>query len=449
MEDDYRQPSPYITGATLGTFSSSTDEHINECIARIETLKLKVLGNPHMGGPERSEFLAELNTLRAAYLHLCTLAGRSEQTDAEPNADGVSPRNAKRTGLTFEGVLGNNPQIIESLDRIARIAPTPLTVLLEGETGSGKELFARIIHLNSKRSNFVPVNCGALPSGVIESELFGHVKGAFTGATADRKGRFEEAHGGTIFLDEIGELEPAAQVKLLRTLDVGEIQRVGSDKVQKVDVRVIAATNRNLEVMVAERKFREDLFFRLNICHFQIPPLRERRDEIDLLFDFFVRKISADANLPIPVLDADLHQFFVHSYSFPGNIRELKNLAQYIVAIYAGTPVRIGDLSQRYAEAWRKHHAAPIVSTIGSSDGGVLGGVLGDARLRAERQQLVDTLTRHKGDIRAVCSEFNLSRARVYQLVRKYGLQPSQFRREPPAVGDQRTLPSGRPDPQS
>ena len=426
MEDDYRQPSPYTIGAALGTFSSSTEEHTNECIARIETLKLKVLGNPHMGGYERSEFLAELNTLRAAYLHLCTLSDRSGHADAD--ADGPPPREANRAGLTFEGVLGNNPQITGTLDRIARIAPTQLTVLLEGETGSGKELFARIIHLNSKRSNFVPVNCGALPSGVIESELFGHVKGAFTGATADCKGRFEEAHGGTIFLDEIGELEPTAQVKLLRTLDVGEIQRVGSDKVQKVDVRVIAATNRNLEVMVAERTFREDLYFRLNICHFPIPPLRERRDEIALLFDFFMRKISADANQPAPVLDPDVHRFFVEFYPFPGNIRELKNLAQYIVAIYTGEPVRIGDLSQRYAEAWRKHHAGLVVPMAGSPEAGV--GILGDARRLAERQQLVDTLTRHKGDIRAVCGEFNLSRARVYQLIRKYDLQPSRFRGE-------------------
>ncbi|MEI6987594.1 MAG: sigma-54 factor interaction domain-containing protein, partial [Rhodospirillaceae bacterium] len=257
MDDDYRQPSPYAGTAGLGVFSSSADEHINECIARIETLKLKVLGNPHMGAYERAEFFGELNTLRAAYLHLCTLGSRSERADTEAQV----PTETARSGLALEGVLGSNPQILETLDRIARIAPTQLTVLLEGETGSGKELFARIIHINSRRTNFVPVNCGALPCGVIESELFGHVKGAFTGATADRKGRFEEAHGGTIFLDEIGELEPTAQVKLLRTLDVGEIQRVGSDKVQRVEVRVIAATNRNLEAMVAERTFREDLYF--------------------------------------------------------------------------------------------------------------------------------------------------------------------------------------------
>jgi transcriptional regulator with GAF, ATPase, and Fis domain len=427
MEDDYRQPSPYITGGALGVFSSSADEHINECIARIETLKLKVLGDWRMESADRAEFLAELNTLRAAYLHLCTLAGSSGSANTDTNAAPL--RETSRAGLSFEGVLGANPQITESLDRIARIAPTPLTVLLEGETGSGKELFARIIHLNSKRTNFVPVNCGALPSGVIESELFGHVKGAFTGATADRKGRFEEADGGTIFLDEIGELEPIAQVKLLRTLDVGEIQRVGSDKVQKVNVRVIAATNRNLEEMVADHKFREDLFFRLNICHFLIPPLRERRDEILLLFDFFVRKISADANLPIPTLDSNLHKFFVETYPFPGNIRELKNIAQYIVAIYNGQPVRIGDLPKRYTEAWHKHQSAPILTSIAIEKDVVHS--LGDARLRAERQHLVDALTLHKGDIQTVCREFNLSRARIYQLLKKYDLQPHRFRLNP------------------
>ena len=409
MEDDYRQPSPYVTGGALGAFSNSADEHINECIARIETLKLKVLGDWRMESADRAEFLAELNTLRAAYLHLCTLAGSVRSANTDTNA--LPLRDTSRAGLSFEGVLGANPQITESLDRIARIAPTPLTVLLEGETGSGKELFARIIHLNSKRTTFVPVNCGALPSGVIESELFGHVKGAFTGATADRKGRFEEADGGTIFLDEIGELEPIAQVKLLRTLDVGEIQRVGSDKVQKVNVRVIAATNRNLEEMVLNNKFREDLFFRLNICHFLIPPLRERRDEILLLFDFFVRKISADANLPIPTLDNKLHKFFVETYSFPGNIRELKNIAQYIVAIYNGQPVQIGDLPKRYTEAWHKHQVDPTLTSFSTEK--EANHSLNDIRLRAERQHLIDALTRNKGDIQTVCREFNLSRARV------------------------------------
>ncbi len=416
MENDYRQPAPYAVGAALGDFATSTDEHINDVIARIETLKLKILGNPHIDGYERTQFLGELNTLRAAYLHLSTLSARGSVT----TADSALPAAPNRPGLALEGILGNNPVIIENLDCIARIAPSNLTVLLEGETGSGKELFARIIHLNSKRNTFVPVNCGALPSGVIESELFGHVRGAFTGATSDRKGRFEEADAGTIFLDEIGELEPLAQAKLLRTLDSGEIQRVGSDKVQKVNVRAIAATNRNLESMVTDGKFREDLYFRLNVCHFLIPPLRERRDEIALLLDFFIKKVSSDNHLPVPSLDPTLYDFLVRQYKFPGNIRELKNIAQYIAFVFNGSPVRLRDLPRRYTEAWVKAGVPTEPSAKGDGFRGL--------RDRAERDQLIDALTRHKGMVRDVCSEFKLSRARVYQLLKKYNLHPSVFR---------------------
>jgi transcriptional regulator with PAS, ATPase and Fis domain len=410
MDDDYRQPSPY----SAGIFADSTNDHINECIARIETLKLKVLGNSRIYGFEQHDFLSELNTLRAAYLHLCTMAPPVANTLHERVKPMASSRN--RENLELEGVLGANHQIAANLDRIARIAPSQLTVLLEGETGSGKELFARIIHLNSKRDKFVAVNCGALPSGVIESELFGHSKGSFTGATADRKGRFEEANGGTIFLDEVGELEPLAQVKLLRTLDVGEIQRVGSDKVTKVDVRVIAATNRNLEQMVANGQFREDLFFRLNICHLLIPPLRERRDEIQLLLEYFIRKVCADNGIPVPSLDAELKQFLVETYHYPGNIRELKNLGMYIAHIYDGRPVRIGDLPQRYTRA----HVDPAPARP-DDDHRVV-------RDRAERSHLSELLLRHNGDIKAVCAALDLSRARLYQLMKKHHLKPDEFR---------------------
>jgi len=415
MEDNYRQLDPYKTGATLGHFSASAADHVSECIARIETLKLKILGNMHINAFEREEFLAELNTLRAAYLHLCTLTTPSEQAEL-----GSSPASERvRPDLALEGVLGNHPQIIQNLDRISRVAPSRLTVLLEGETGAGKELFARIIHLNSRRTIFVPVNCGALPAGVIESELFGHVKGAFTGATSDRRGRFEEAHGGTIFLDEVGELEPLAQVKLLRALDVGEIQRVGSDKVQKVDVRVIAATNKNLESMVEERKFREDLFFRLNVCQLMIPPLRERRDEIPLLLDFFIRHCCSDENIDTPMLDSRLYRFIVDQYDFPGNIRELKNLAQYIAHIYCGRPVVLEDLPQRYRDA-RERQISPSNGLASSNFKG--------ARDHAERDLLIKSLIRHQGNVTAVGDECRLSRARLYQLLKKYDLKPSRYR---------------------
>lgn len=420
IEDDYRQPGPFASASGFGGFASYPDEHVKDSIARIEALKLRLMGSAGLAESERLDMLSELNTLRAAYLHLFT--------QTAPRADEPPPAAAARSDLVLEGVLGTHPEILANLDRIARFAPSRLTMLLEGETGAGKELFARIIHLNSRRKRFVPVNCGALPSGVIESELFGHVKGAFTGATADRKGWFEEANGGTIFLDEVGELEPQAQVKFLRALDAGEIQRVGSDRVIKVDVRVIAATNRNLERMVADGSFREDLFYRLNICHLMIPPLRERRDEIALLFEFFLRTQSAEAGLPIPTVDPELHRFFVERYPFPGNIRELKNLALYIVHVFAGEPVRAEHLSQRYIRAW---NAADRPADTGERTR--LAGTVGRrAELqRVEREQLQRSLERNRGQVAAVCAELGMSRARAYQLFKKHGLRPDRFRSDP------------------
>lgn len=418
MEDDYRQLNFDPAAGRDAPGSAGTGDHqLNECIARIEALKLRILGNPRLGEYERFEIVGELNTLRGGFLSLSARQSRA-------TGSAGTPRAAKddRSGLTIEGVVGENPRIRENLDRIARIAPSDLTVLLEGETGSGKELFARIIHLNSRRKNFVPVNCGALPAGVIESELFGHVKGAFTGAANDRKGRFEEADGGTIFLDEVGELEPLAQVKLLRVLDVGEIQRVGSDKVLKVDVRVVAATHRNLEKMVAKGTFREDLFYRLNICHLTIPPLRERRDEVELLLDFFIGRMSADGGKAPPALEPELLRFLLDDYHFPGNIRELRNLAQYIAAISNGKPVGLRDLPERYVEAFHKLTDAPT-SPAADRPGGHR-----TTLEKAERDHLVEALTRHRGDVRAMSQDLTLSRARVYQLLKKYGIDPARYR---------------------
>lgn len=417
MEDDYRQLNFDPAASRDAPSAANGDHQLAECIARIEALKLRVLGNPKLGEYERFEIVGELNTLRGGFLSLS-----ARQDRAWPPGAGRPAAKDDRSGLTIDGVVGENPRIRENLDRIARIAPSDLTVLLEGETGSGKELFARIVHLNSRRKNFVPVNCGALPAGVIESELFGHVKGAFTGAANDRKGRFEEADGGTIFLDEVGELEPLAQVKLLRALDVGEIQRVGSDKVLKVDVRVVAATHRNLEKMVAKGTFREDLFYRLNICHLTIPPLRERRDEVELLLDFFIGRMSADNGKSPPALEPDLLRFLLDDYHFPGNIRELRNLAQYVVAISNGKPVGLRDLPERYVEAFHKLTDAPTDAAPARP------GAHRSTLEKAERDHLVEALTRHRGDVRAMSQDLTLSRARVYQLLKKYGIDPARYR---------------------
>jgi transcriptional regulator with PAS, ATPase and Fis domain len=413
MRDYFRDPFlDQVEG-----FSASPDEHLNECIARIESLKIKILGNPFISAADRTEFFHELDTLRGAYMHLTTLTRRS--TARVQKVGESKRRHADVPELAIEGILGQNTVIIDNLSKIAKIAPTDVTVLLEGETGAGKELFARIIHLNSNRAKFVAVNCGAVPSGIIESELFGHVKGAFTGATHDRKGKFEEANGGTIFLDEIGDLEPQAQVKMLRTLDVGEIQRVGSDKVLKTDVRVIAATNKNLEQMVEDGQFREDLFFRMNICPIWIPPLRERRDEIEVLFNYFIQQNSAEHNIPQPEITDELRVFIYKYYPFPGNIRELKNLAQYITYIFDGNPVSLGDLPIRY----KREFDSLRTHKLGKFDG-----MMRSVRDQSEKDLLCSILKKHGGDVPSVCQELGLSRSRVYQLMKKYDVKAGAFK---------------------
>lgn len=229
------------------------------------------------------------------------------------------------------GIIGRSKQLDIALETANRVANTELSVLITGESGVGKEAFSKIIHQLSarKHNNFIPVNCGAIPPGTINSELFGHEKGAFTGATSDRKGYFETVDGGTIFLDEIGEMPLDTQVFLLRILENGEFLRVGSTKVQKTDVRIIAATNVNLRDRVQKGKFREDLYYRLNTVPIKVPPLRERRDDIHMLFRKFVNDFADKYRTEAISLD-EKAQLVLENYRWPGNIRELKNAAEQI-----------------------------------------------------------------------------------------------------------------------
>ncbi|HYG76668.1 MAG TPA: sigma 54-interacting transcriptional regulator, partial [Planctomycetota bacterium] len=367
---------------------------INENIARIESLKIKLIEIATLSQRERDILFQELDILRSAFIDVSSSQYRTDSESPRPPEQSYSLKDE----LVIEGIIGSSPAIQQCLKLIASIAPSSLAVLLEGETGTGKELFARIIHQNSRRSKFVAVNCGAFPSGVIESELFGHVKGAFTGATSDRKGKFEEAHDGTIFLDEIGELEPFAQVKLLRVLEVGEIQRVGSDQTRKVNVRVIAATNRNLENMVRQGKFREDLFYRINMCPLYLPPLRERRDEIPILLEYFLEEACAKQNKPIPKIDPELRHFLHSIYDFSGNIRELKNLAQYMACIgHSERPIMRSDLPLRL-----RGDAPPPSSDL--RDGGEAQSRTTILR-KAELNYWVDLLKQHKGNIKTLCDQ--------------------------------------------
>jgi len=232
------------------------------------------------------------------------------------------------------GIIGNSPLLNRAIDTASQVAPTDMSVLITGESGSGKEVFSHIIHQLSTRKHgaFIAVNCGAIPEGTIDSELFGHEKGSFTGAHEARKGYFEVANGGTIFLDEVAELPLGTQARLLRVLESGEYLRVGSSKVQKTDVRIIAATNVDVYESVRKGKFREDLYYRLNTVPLRIPPLRERKDDIYLLFRKFVSDFSNKYRTPGIQLDNEAVQM-LSNYSWPGNVRQLKNIAEQICVL--------------------------------------------------------------------------------------------------------------------
>jgi transcriptional regulator with GAF, ATPase, and Fis domain len=276
------------------------------------------------------------------------------RSHAEGNEhDGYIPRDAEILGKHLEhGMVGSGRGIREVLELVQRVAPTGSTVLIQGETGTGKELVARAIHQNSPRAArpFVAINCAALTESLLESELFGHEKGAFTGAIAQKKGKIETAAGGTLFLDEISELAAGMQAKLLRVLQEREVEPVGGTRSIKVDVRVLAATNRNLEDQVRAGRFREDLFFRLNVVSITTPPLRERREDVLILAESFVAKVSAKYNVPVKALSSRA-QALLTEYDWPGNVRELENAVERAVVLGDADEILPEDLPRCVREA--------------------------------------------------------------------------------------------------
>jgi len=288
-------------------------------------------------------------------------------------------------------LLGESIQIVELRSLIRQVAPTDVTVLITGESGSGKEIVATEIHRLSKRSAkpFITVNCGAIPEGLIESELFGHIKGSFTGAVETRKGYFEAANGGTIFLDEIGELPPATQVKFLRVIETGEFMKVGGTKNEKVDVRIIAATNKNLETLITNNSFREDLYYRLRSINIHIPPLRERKEDITLLFRYFAELFCSRNNISFPGLNSGSTEF-ITNYSWPGNVRQLRNFTESIITLVPDRKIEVNDIIKQLNIPQQEKNLPAVISSLKGQD---------------ERQLLFGALFELKRDIMDIKSQ--------------------------------------------
>lgn len=304
------------------------------------------------------------------------------------------------------GIIGNAESLNRAVDIAMQVAPTDLSVLITGESGVGKETFPQIVHQFSRRKHgqYIAVNCGAIPEGTIDSELFGHEKGAFTGAISDRNGYFAEANGGTIFLDEVGELPLATQARLLRVLESGEYIKVGSSKVQKTDVRIVAATNVNLTEAIAEGRFREDLYYRLNTVPIKIPPLRDRADDIILLFRKFASDFAEKYRMPAIQLTEDAKAMLL-AYPWPGNVRQLKNITEQISIIETNRDIN-GNILQNYLPVQVQESRLPMLFGMKGNNGGktfesereILYQVLFDMRRDVtELKKLVNTLMAERG----------------------------------------------------
>jgi Nif-specific regulatory protein len=339
---------------------------------------------------------------------------------AQERYDSLEEENAKlneylSVGYKPDNMVGNSGPMKLVYRHIQQVAPSDATVLLRGESGTGKELAAFAIHHASTRKNkpFIKFNCAALPESIIESELFGHEKGAFTGALAMRKGRFEAAHGGTIFLDEIGDISPTSQVKLLRVIQERVIERVGSHEPIHCDVRVITATSRNLEAMMEQGKFREDLYYRLNVFPIYLPALKDRKSDILLLADHFVEKFNANAGKRIRRISSAAIDMLT-AYHWPGNVRELENCVERAVLLCD-------------EDAIQAHHLPP---TLQMKNPGESKGLLHVAVEALEREMIIDALKASNGKMAPASRELGLTERILGLRLRKYDIDPKKFKRE-------------------
>ncbi|HMX57220.1 MAG TPA: sigma-54 dependent transcriptional regulator [Leptospiraceae bacterium] len=316
--------------------------------------------------------------------------------------------------FSAKNIVGNAQIMKPILDRIRQVAPTDVTVLLEGESGTGKELFANLLHENSPRADkpFIKVNCGALTKTILESELFGAVKGAYTGSDRDRAGYFESANGGTIFLDEIGEMDLESQVRLLRVIEEREVVRVGSSKPAKVDVRVIAATNRSLQKEVEAGKFREDLYYRLAVIRIELPALRMRKEDIPILFNHFVTGFNEKYRKSVNALSPELNHFF-QQYDWPGNIRQLRNVLEGMVVLAQDNSLTLADLPDELAHPTRRTADKKLMDSV-------LPGIAMDDY---EKAIILKNLSYTGGNREKAAKLLGLSERTLYRKIKDYGME--------------------------
>lgn len=315
----------------------------------------------------------------------------------------------------FSKIIGESEKIQRVFTLIRKVCDTDTTVLIQGESGTGKELIAQALHFcgSRKKGPFIPVNCGAIPAELLESELMGHEKGAFTHAVRTRQGRFELAHGGTVFLDEIGEMSPMLQVKILRVLQEKEFERIGGTRTIKSDFRVIAATNRNLEEDVEKGRFREDLYYRLTVLPIHAPPLRERISDIALLTDYFVNRFNRSRGRTITGLEPEVMNLFMN-YGWPGNVRELENVIERLIILTESDLLSVEDLPERFQ---RSQH--PVVSEIHEipSQGFVLSQVVGEF----EKRLILQALKQTHGVKNQAAKLLNVNRTTLLEKMKRFG----------------------------
>jgi len=342
------------------------------------------------------------------------LSGRRREAEYE-----LLRRQVERP-YSFDDIIGGCPAMRKVFDTIEQVANSNVDVLVVGETGTGKELVARSIHRRSGRAAgpFVPVDCGAIPDSLLESEFFGHEKGSFTGADSRRIGLLEFADHGTFFLDELGELPMLLQAKLLRTLQERKIRRVGGREEIEVDLRIVAATARNLDEMIREGRFRQDLYYRINVVRIDLPPLRERGDDIGLLAEYMVQRYGREMDHPIDRITPEAYQVLAQ-YRWPGNVRELQNVIRRGIALSKGSMIELDDLPDEIVAAAGEGKSSGAVGYFE---------VRNEYVTRFEQQYLSDLLARHRGDVRTAALEAKLPRGTLYRLMKNHNLDAGSFR---------------------